>query len=50
METTNKNIHIIEVDMENRTPEEIARDAALHIADLFDELIEEKKRNEKQMD
>ena len=29
----------VEVDMENRTPEEIAKDAALQIGALFDMLI-----------
>ena len=48
METENKNIHVIEADMENRPPEDIARDAALQIAALFDHLVEEqKKQNEK---
>lgn len=40
METEYKNIHVIKVDMENRTPEDIARDAALQIAVLFDQLLE----------
>lgn len=33
----------IEVDMENRSPEEIAKDAALQIGALFDRLIKEQK-------
>ncbi|MDO4650704.1 MAG: hypothetical protein Q4B26_18870 [Eubacteriales bacterium] len=44
METENKNIHVIKVDMENRPPEDIARDAALQIAALFDHLVEEQQK------
>ena len=48
MKTENKNIHVIEVDMENKPPEDIARDAALQIAALFNHLMEEqKKQNER---
>ena len=48
METENKNIHVIKLDMENRPPEDIARDAALQIATLFDHLVEkQKKQHEK---
>lgn len=47
MEEGNKNIHVIKVDMENRPPEDIARDAALQIAALFDHLVEEKKKEVK---
>ena len=32
-------VFAVEVDMENRTPEEIAKDAALQIGALFDRLI-----------
>lgn len=50
METENKNIHVMEVDMENRPPEDIARDAVLRIAALFDYLEEEqKKQNENRL-
>lgn len=49
MKTENKNIHVIKVDMEDRSPEDIARDAALQIVALFDCLVEEqKKMHEKQ--
>ena len=33
----------VEVDMENRSPEEIAKDAVLQIGALFDRLIKEQK-------
>lgn len=36
-----KNIYVLGVDMENRTAEEIARDAVAHIAEVFDKLVEE---------
>ena len=39
METENKNIHVIKVNMENRSPEDIARDAA-----LFDHLVGEQQK------
>ena len=35
----------IEVDMENRSPEEIAKDAVLQINALFDRLIKENQEN-----
>ena len=35
----------VEVDMENRSPEDIAKDAALQIGELFDRLV--KEQNEK---
>ena len=38
----------VEVDMENRTPEEIAKDAALQIGALFDRLIKEQKKKDDQ--
>ena len=38
----------VEVDMENRTPEEIAKDAALQIGALFDRLIKEQKEKDDQ--
>ena len=38
----------VEVDMENRTPEEIAKDAALQIGALFDRLIKENQEKEEQ--
>lgn len=44
MEAGNKNIHVIEVDMQDRPPEDIARDAALQIAALFDHLVEEQQK------
>ena len=38
----------IEVDMENRSPEEIAKDAVLQINALFDRLIKENQEKEEQ--
>ena len=38
----------VEVDMENRTPEEIAKDAALQIGTLFDMLIKEQREKDNQ--
>ena len=46
-----KNIFVGELEMENRSPKDIARDAALKINDIVNGLIEEqnqKKREEKQ--
>ena len=39
----------VEVDMENRSPEDIARDAALQIGELFDSLIKEQKKKEREV-
>ena len=36
-----KNIYVLGVDMEDRTAEEIARDAVAQIAEVFDKLDEE---------
>lgn len=36
----NHDIYVIGLDMENRAPEEIAKDAAIQIVDLFDKLVE----------
>ena len=38
----------VEVDMENRSPEEIAKDAAKQIGALFDRLIKEQKEKDDQ--
>ena len=38
----------VEVDMETRTPEEIAKDAALQIGALFDMLIKEQREKDNQ--
>ena len=38
----------VEVDMENRSPEEIARDAVMQINALFDRLIKEQKKRDDQ--
>lgn len=38
----------VEVDMENRTPKEIAKDAALQIGALFDRLIKEQLEKDDQ--
>ena len=36
-------LYVVGVEMENRSPEEISRDAALQIIALFDKLAVEKK-------
>lgn len=41
----NENIYVLKVDMEDRTVEEIAKDAAMQVSALFDKLIE--KHNKK---
>ena len=41
------NIFVIGLDMENRSPEEIAKDAALQIAAITDRLIEKQKAETK---
>jgi hypothetical protein len=38
----------VEVDMENRSPEEIARDAVMQINALFGRLIKEQKKKDDQ--
>lgn len=38
----------VEVDMENRSPEEIARDAVMQINALFDRLIKEQQKKDAQ--
>ena len=38
----------IEIDMENRSPDEIAKDAALQIIAIFDRLNEEQKEKNDQ--
>ncbi len=38
----------VEVDMENRTPKEIAKDAVLQINALFDRLIKENQEKDEQ--
>ena len=38
----------VEVDMENRSPEEIARDAVMQINALFDRLIKEQQKKDDQ--
>lgn len=41
-------LFVIEVGMENRAPEEIAKDAAFQISGLFDRLIEEQQKKDDQ--
>ena len=41
------NIFVIGLDMDNRSPEEIAKDAALQIAAITDRLIEKQKAETK---
>ena len=45
-----KNIYVLTGNMENRSPEEIARDFTNQISDLFEELVEKQKEksNEEQ--
>lgn len=43
-----KNIFVVEVDMDHRAPEDIARDAALKINDIVNNLIE--KQNQKRQE
>ena len=49
MMTENRNIFVINLNMDNRTPEEIAREAAIKIAEITDKLIEQQndRRSEK---
>lgn len=44
-----ENIYVIGLDMDDKKPEDIARDAANQIGQLFDKLVEEqnKKKEEK---
>ena len=44
-----QNIFVLNVDMGNRDVKDIARDAAMQIANLFDRLAEEKKRKEERV-
>ena len=39
-----KNIFVVEVDMDHRAPEDIARDAALKINDIVNNLIEKQNQ------
>lgn len=41
----NNNIYILGVDMEEHSVEEIARDAANQIVELFDRLVEEQEKS-----
>lgn len=43
------NLYILNVDMQNRSVEEIARDAAVQIIELFDCLVEEKQKKDNPM-
>ena len=47
---TNKSdrLFVVEVGMEKRAPEEIAKDAAFQISALFDRLIEEQQKKDDQ--
>ena len=40
------NIFVINIDMESKTPEDIAREAALKIIEITDNLVETKKEQE----
>ena len=39
-------IYVIGVDMDNRSPEEIAKDAALQIVELFDKIAQERREKD----
>ena len=39
-------IYVLSVDMEDRSAEDIARDAATQIVELFDRLVEEQERTQ----
>jgi len=41
-------LFVVEVGMEKRAPEEIAKDAAFQISALFDRLIEEQQKKDDQ--
>lgn len=41
-------LFVVDVDMDNRSPEDIARDAAMQIKMLFDHLIREQKEKNDQ--
>ncbi len=43
-----ENVYVIGVDMENRSSEDIAREMALKIADLTNQLIEKQKQEKQQ--
>lgn len=43
-----KNIYVLTADMENRKPEEIAREFTNQISNLFDKLVENEKFNKEQ--
>ena len=43
-----ENVYVIGVDMENRSAEDIAREMALKIADLTNQLIEKQKLEKQQ--
>ena len=43
----NSHIYVIGLDMEYRSAEDVAREAALQIDSLFDRLIKEQKQKEK---
>lgn len=39
-------IYVLSVDMEDRSAQDIARDAATQIVELFDRLVEEQERTQ----
>ena len=43
------NVYVVEVNMTEKTVEEIAREAALKIIGITDALIEEKKREKEEL-
>lgn len=48
--TMNKNIFVVGLDMDNRTPEDIGREAALKVNDIVEGLIKEKEQKEEKSD
>lgn len=46
MSKESKNVYVVELDMKNKSVEDIAREAALQIIGITDALVERKKQAE----
>ena len=46
MSIEQQNVYVVEVDMKNKSGEDIAREAVLQIVGITDALIERQKQNE----
>ena len=46
MDKEQQNVYVVEVDMKNKSVEDIAREAVLQIIGITDSLIERQKRTE----